>query len=145
VLTSAPIQREINKISKILELCKSKPTSLSGELTLKQVAALNKRAKLFIGVDTAIMHISAANNTPVLAFFGPTTAVRWGPWDNKLQKSFYRRSGGVQKSGRNIVYSKNLDCIPCNQIGCDDSHKSLCLNFDNLSAVKRNIKEMINL
>jgi heptosyltransferase-3 len=145
VLTSAPIQREINKISKILELCKSKPTSLSGELTLKQVAALNKKAKLFIGVDTVIMHISAANSTPTLAFFGPTAANRWGPWDNKLQKSLYRRRGGIQKSGMNIVYSKNLSCIPCNRRGCNnDNLKSDCLSELDFNSIKTNIGIIID-
>jgi len=144
VLTSAPIKREIEKINKILGLCRSNPTSLSGELTLKQIAALNKKAKLFIGVDTAIMHISAANDTPVLAFFGPTAAVRWGPWDNKLQKNLYYRGGGIQQTGKNIVYSKSLNCIPCNQHGCDDSYKSDCLNGLDLDSIKKSVRRVLD-
>ena len=117
---------------------------MSGELTLKQIAALNKKAKLFIGVDTAIMHISAANDTPVLAFFGPTAAVRWGPWDNKLQKNLYYRGGGIQQTGKNIVYSKSLNCIPCNQHGCDDSYKSDCLNGLDLDSIKKSVRRVLD-
>jgi len=71
-LTSAPIKQELDKISSIIDLCKTKPLNLAGKLSLKESAYLNSKAKFFIGVDTAIMHISAANNIPVLAFFGPS-------------------------------------------------------------------------
>jgi len=144
VLTSAPIQRELDKVDIILKLCKSKPTNLSGKLTLKQTAALNKKAKLFIGVDTAIMHISAANNTPVLAFFGPTAADNWGPWENDLQIASYLRMGGFQKVGKHGVYSEDLDCIGCNKQGCNDSSVSDCLVSLDLNSVKSNIMELLN-
>jgi len=87
IITAAPEKNELNKVDDILSLCKSTPINLSGKLTLQQTAALNKKAKLFIGVDTAIMHISAANNIPVFAFFGPSGANHWGPWDNDMTQS----------------------------------------------------------
>ncbi len=106
VMTSAPIKRELNKAEKIINSCKSNPTNLSGSLTLKQVAALSKRALFFVGVDTAIMHISAANNIPILAFFGPTAVDSWGPWSNDLFESNYNRNSSFQQMGRHKVYSK---------------------------------------
>ncbi|HIG90400.1 MAG TPA: putative lipopolysaccharide heptosyltransferase III [Flavobacteriaceae bacterium] len=143
VLTSAPIDRELGEIDNILDLCQSSPINLSGKLTLKQTAALNKRAKLFIGVDTAVMHISAANNTPVLAFFGPTSPDNWGPWDNDIQKSLYCRDGGTQKTGKHTVYSKKIQCMPCNNLGCNDSHISQCLISLDIDDVKTSIKSML--
>mgnify|MGYP000211523578 CR=1 FL=1 len=50
---------------------------------------------------------------------------------------------GVQKYGRNIVHSKNLNCIPCNQIGCDDSFNSDYLNDLGLDSIKNNIREIV--
>jgi len=72
IITSAPDENELKKIKNILKLTKSKPINLAGELSLKETSALNKRALAFVGIDTAIMHISASNDTPTLAFFGPT-------------------------------------------------------------------------
>ena len=140
VITSAPNNRELRKVDNLLNLCKSKPVDLSGELTLKQTAALNKRAKLFIGVDTAIMHVSSANNVPVFAFFGPSSVSTWGPWDNDLQLSTYVAKGGVQKNGKHTVYSENMDCIGCNQHGCEDTYNSNCLNKLNLDFIKKNLE-----
>jgi ADP-heptose:LPS heptosyltransferase len=39
-------------------------------LSLKELAALTQAAKLFIGVDSAPMHIAAAVGTPTLAVVG---------------------------------------------------------------------------
>ena len=38
--------------------------SLAGQLSLKELAALSGRARLFIGVDSAPMHIAAAGFGP---------------------------------------------------------------------------------
>ncbi len=54
--------------------------SLSGQLSLKELAALTQAAKLFIGVDSAPMHIAAAVGTPTVALFGPSGDKQWGPW-----------------------------------------------------------------
>ena len=90
------------------------------------------------------MHISAANNIPVLAFFGLTAVDNWGPWENDLQLASYLRIGGFQKVGKHGVYSEDLDCIGCNKLGCDDSFVSDCLVSLDLNSVKGNIMEMLN-
>ncbi|MDP1634007.1 MAG: putative lipopolysaccharide heptosyltransferase III, partial [Gallionellaceae bacterium] len=52
----------------------------SGQLSLKELAALTAKARLFVGVDSAPMHIAAAMGTPVVAIFGPSGDREWGPW-----------------------------------------------------------------
>lgn len=47
--------------------------------TLPQLAALLQRADLFIGGDSAPLHLAVACETPVVAIFGPTSAHRLGP------------------------------------------------------------------
>ena len=143
VITAAPIQRELDKLDNILKLCKSRPINLGGKLTLKQTSALNKRSKLFIGVDTAIMHISAANNTPTLAFFGPTAPDTWGPWENDLEQADYHRNGGLQVNGKHRVFSDVRTCLPCNNDGCDNNQVSNCLMGLDIDVIKKNINEMI--
>ena len=143
VITAAPIQRELDKLDNILKLCQSKPINLGGRLTLKQTAAVNNRSKLFIGVDTAIMHISAANNVPTLAFFGPTAPDTWGPWENDLEQANYHRNGGLQVNGKHRVLSDVRTCLPCNNDGCDNNQVSDCLMGLDIHIIKKNINEMV--
>lgn len=110
VLTSGKERREMEKIASILRLCRSAPVSLAGKTTLKQLAALSRRSLLFIGVDTAPMHIAAAVGTPVLALFGPSGEFNWGPWGDG-----------------HVVIKKDMECRPCGQDGCGGSKKSRCL------------------
>jgi heptosyltransferase III len=80
---------------------------LSGKLTLKQLGAVSERAKCFLGVDTAPMHIAAAVGAPVVALFGPSSERLWAPWCE-----------------RKLVLSRELDCrLPCkNKHGCQTIH-----------------------
>jgi len=144
VITAAPLKDETERVDDILKFCKSEAVNLSGQLTLLQTAALNKRAKLFIGVDTAIMHISAANDIPVFAFFGPTAIDGWGPWDNNTVRSNYDRKKGFQNMGRHKAYSEQRDCLPCNKNGCNDSLTSDCLMNLDIGFIKTQIEEIVN-
>ena len=53
---------------------------LAGTLTFAQLGALLRRCSLFIGNDSAPMHLAAAVGTPVVALFGPTSPERYGPY-----------------------------------------------------------------
>jgi lipopolysaccharide heptosyltransferase I len=50
-------------------------------LTLKQFAALARRAALFVGGDTGPLHLAAASQTPIVGLYGPTSPARNGPFD----------------------------------------------------------------
>ncbi|WP_034918414.1 putative lipopolysaccharide heptosyltransferase III [Erwinia sp. 9145] len=81
VLTAAPDKKELAMIEHILSLCHNRhAVSLAGQLTLPQLASLIDHARLFIGVDSAPMHMAAALNTPCIALFGPTKLTQWRPW-----------------------------------------------------------------
>ena len=98
VITGAPIRKELDRINQILTHCKTKPVNLSGQLSLKHVACLSSKAKLFFGVDTAPMHMAAAVDTPVVTLFGASYPALWGPWNNKTGQLF-KNKDGVQKNG----------------------------------------------
>ncbi len=144
VLTAAPVEEELKKLDAILNYCNSQPIHLAGKLSLKQTAALNKQAKIFIGVDTAIMHISAANNIPVLAFFGPSGADHWGPWDNELMESGYTTRRGFRTMGKHRVIQEDIECVPCGKDGCAGTKISDCLMQLDTPFIKKNIDEMLN-
>jgi heptosyltransferase-3 len=111
VLTAAPDERELELIAEIRKRTSAQLADFSGKLTLKQLAALSARAKLFIGVDSAPMHIAAAMQTPVVALFGPSGELEWGPW----------------RVPHRIVASAEHACRPCGNDGCGGGKVSECL------------------
>jgi ADP-heptose:LPS heptosyltransferase len=56
---------------------------LVGRTTLLELAALARRARLFIGCDTGPMHLAAAAGAPVVALFGPADPARTGPYGGR--------------------------------------------------------------
>jgi ADP-heptose:LPS heptosyltransferase len=62
------------------------PASCAGEFSLTELAALVKRAAIFVSNSTGPLHIAAASGTPVAAFYPPIrqcSPARWGPWTKK--------------------------------------------------------------
>ncbi|HEY6898673.1 MAG TPA: putative lipopolysaccharide heptosyltransferase III [Rhodocyclaceae bacterium] len=110
VLTAAPGRQEGELLAAIKARCAVAPVDLSGQLSLRELAALTARARLFVGVDSAPMHIAAAMNTPVVALFGPSGEHQWGPW---------------MVSHRVVTTSHK--CRPCGIDGCGGSKVSDCL------------------
>ena len=51
-----------------------------GRIDLLTAYALLKRARLFIGNDSGLMHLSAAAGAPTLGLFGPSDDRLYGPW-----------------------------------------------------------------
>ena len=117
VLTSAPeagekaLVAEVRRARDASAVAPAPTLDLSGELTLKELAALAARARLFVGVDSAPMHIAAAMGTPTVGIFGPSGDREWGPWG----------------TGHRVVASTAHECRPCGRAGCDDSKVSECL------------------
>ena len=74
---------------------------LSGKTTLGQLAALLSESKLLITNDSASLHLSSYLNIPVVAIFGPTNEIKYGPW-----------------SDINAVVKKDIYCRPCEKAQC---------------------------
>ena len=52
---------------------------LSGKTGLLTLAALVRKARLLVTVDSAPMHFAAAWETPQVVLFGPTNPFHWHP------------------------------------------------------------------
>jgi heptosyltransferase-3 len=110
-LTAAPEESELALIAEVRRCASAQVADFSGKLTLKELAALTARARLFIGVDSAPMHIAAAMQTPVVALFGPSGELEWGPW----------------RVPHRVVASSEHACRPCGNDGCGGGKVSECL------------------
>ena len=125
VITAAPYKPEQNMVERILAKVKNPVIDLSGALSLKQLAALTRHAKCFVGVDSAPMHIAAAMQIPVVALFGPSGELEWGPW---LVKSH--------------VITSQHSCRPCGLDGCGGGKISECLTDISVDEVIRAVKHL---
>ena len=114
-VTGAPDARERRLVEATLALLPERArvgvADLTGTLSLRELAALTREARAFVGVDSAPMHIAAAMRTPVVALFGPSGDVEWGPW---------------QVTHR-VVASTEHPCRPCGNDGCGGGKVSECL------------------
>ena len=109
VFTSGPDQKEIAMIGEITDGIEC--LNLAGQVSLKELAALIELSERLICVDSLPLHIASALKKPVVAIFGPTSDVTWGPWRNPKAK----------------IVAQNLSCRPCYQDGCGGSKVSDCL------------------
>ncbi|HOD36083.1 MAG TPA: putative lipopolysaccharide heptosyltransferase III [Syntrophales bacterium] len=130
VLVCAKDAEEIRYVDDIVSLCEKKPLHVGGQLSLKELLALLKRARLFIGIDSGPMHMATGVKTPVLAIFGPQRKELWGPYGKD-----------------HTVIQKDWDCVPCTLRGChDDGRYSRCLDEltteEVMIAVERKMKQI---
>jgi len=103
IITASPDPVELARTNNILSHCRSTPLNLSGCISLNELACIAKKAKFFLGVDTAAMHIAAAVNIPVIALFGHSMQIFWGPWDNDLPYSTYTTANKTCDMGKHCV------------------------------------------
>jgi heptosyltransferase III len=124
-LTGAPDDQEMMMVKQVLSLLEVNIVNLAGRLTLKQLAALSAQAALFVGVDSAPMHIAAAVGTPVVALFGPSSEITWGPWMVEHR-----------------VVTSNHACRPCGYDGCGGGKLSECLTTLPVERVLAAVREI---
>ncbi|MBV8084759.1 MAG: 3-deoxy-D-manno-octulosonic acid transferase, partial [Chloroflexi bacterium] len=83
---------------------------LTGQTTLSETAAIIQRCGLFVGNDSAPLHLAAAVGTPYVGIFGPSDPVRHRPLgDGEIVAAPLPR--GAYRNG----YA-NLDCIRMVQV-----------------------------
>lgn len=127
VLTAAPDAKEMTFIGAILAAVHAPVVDLAGQLSLKELAVLSAHARLFVGVDSAPMHIAAAVGTPVVGIFGPSGELEWRPW-------------GVP---HRVVASDFHPCRPCGLDGCGGGKVSECLTTLPMERVLAACRELL--
>jgi lipopolysaccharide heptosyltransferase II len=73
-----------------------KPVDACDRLSVTEVLALLRSCHVAVSNDTSVMHLAAAVETPVVAFFGPTAPLHYGPGNSE-----------------DLVFYQDLYCSPC--------------------------------
>ena len=98
---------------------------IAAETRLHDLVALSRAASLMISGDTGPLHIACAAGTPTVALFGPTDAVRNGPW-----------------SSRDVVLSRYETCACHYKRQCQQPH-SWCLPDIGVEDVRAAIRKRL--
>ena len=110
VMIGGPNERA--DIAEVNKMMKTPAVDLAGATTVGLLPALLSRASLLITNDSGPMHIAAAVGTPIVALFGPTSAIRTGPY-------------GV---GHAVLTGK-VPCSPCFSRTCHNTVLLECLKM----------------
>jgi len=98
-------KKDMKIIDNILKSVKRAPIVCGPELNLKELAALIKRCKVFLGNASGPGHIASATGTPTVMIFGNIhpldSEFKWAP-----------------RGENNIVVRKKMDCVACHPAKC---------------------------
>ncbi|MCK9273520.1 MAG: glycosyltransferase family 9 protein [Syntrophales bacterium] len=119
---------ERRQAEKITDTCKGHVYNLAGKTSIGVLPALFRKCKMFIGVDSAGMHIAAAIGLPTVSIFGPSSTDDWAP-----------------RGKQHRFVCKNFSCVPCKNKGCNDSGISRCLNELTLEEVQKALEDHMKL
>lgn len=83
VISAGPDPEEIAQAEELVRAIGPRASSTLGGASWAQLAWLLYGARLFVGADTAAMHLAAACQCPTVAVFGATGVAHWRPWKTK--------------------------------------------------------------
>jgi heptosyltransferase-3 len=81
VISCGPVQREMEEAAWLQEELGPRILSTHGNACWSEVAWLLYGAKLYVGPNTAAMHLAAACHCPTVTLFGPSIEDHWRPWE----------------------------------------------------------------
>jgi heptosyltransferase-3 len=135
VVTSGPEPSEVAQAERVVAASGGKAVSLAGRFSLKELGAAIASARVFVGVDSAPMHIAAAVGTPVVALFGPTGAFNWAPWEGIDWGYTAESPAGTRRVGRHTVVQQEPEKpLPGND-GRGGAEKGICMKEITLGQV----------
>lgn len=114
-------------VREVLRKLKKPPEIVSTELSLLEFAALCTFGDVFVGNDSAPIHIAAATGLFVIGIYGPTFASYCGPWTDR----------------RALFDVSNLPCRMCDLQTCSHAEEKACLNMVTPEMVVDKIREVM--
>ena len=70
---------------------------LTGKIGLGSLCSVIRRASLFVGIDSGVMHMASSLDIPVVGLFGPTDPFYVGPQNDRSI----------------VVREESMECVPC--------------------------------
>jgi ADP-heptose:LPS heptosyltransferase len=67
-------------VQEIVEASEGCAYGLAERLSVGVLAALYRRARLVIGIDSGPLHLAVMMGTRVIGLYGPLDPLKWGPW-----------------------------------------------------------------
>jgi predicted lipopolysaccharide heptosyltransferase III len=120
-------ENESDVLRSITGHSRSNPLTLAG-LTLPEVTALARRARLFVGNDSGIAHIAAAVKLPTVVIFGSSNVAHWYPWT----------------AGVSAVVREDMPCAPCPGYTCAEFATPQCIERVTVARVLGVIDETLS-
>lgn len=124
LIVGGPDEQE--KAEAIIALAGDGVCNLAGKTSIALLPALLQKCCLFIGVDSAGLHIAAAVGTPTIGLYGPSGFATWAP-----------------KGEGHVVVHKKMSCVPCHRKGCEDSLVSRCMDELSVDEVYSAVKDQL--
>jgi lipopolysaccharide heptosyltransferase I len=112
-------------IASITNSMKEEPI-IAPRTDLKQLTFLISRCTLFIGSDSAPLHIASAVSIPAIGLYGPTDAQRNGPYGS-----------------RNVVIKKDINMLSCPRKGCRRCRRNDCMELITVEEVVKQVENKI--
>ncbi|HEY8461674.1 MAG TPA: glycosyltransferase family 9 protein [Blastocatellia bacterium] len=125
VMTGAPTAEQRAQLAETQAAAKSHLPCLSS-LSVGELVAVIAGAKLFAGNDSGPAHIAAAVKTPLVALFGPASAVRWGPW-----------------RAPSALVQNHFPCNPCAMYACEVFDEPECIRSITVDQVMKAIDGLL--
>jgi lipopolysaccharide heptosyltransferase II len=125
LLLGGPEEAELHQ--QIMDMMQSNMPvrSFVGNDNIKVTAAVLEQADLFVGNDSALVHLAVAVDTPAVAIFGLTNHKAWGPFTGDAREPEHKRKAVVVRLG--------LPCMPCFYRGHDLGTPEGCATRDCLA------------
>ncbi len=99
---------EVDVSDEVVELCRKKPTNLTGKTDLATAVAILSEIDLLISNDMGLAHIAPAVGTKTIVIFGPTNAKTTHPFSEHA-----------------AVIRKDVECSPCMLRDCPIDHRCM--------------------
>lgn len=101
--------------------------NLAGRTSIDLYPALLSLCRLFVGIDSAGIHLAAAVGTPTVSIFGPSSPVSWAP-----------------RGPQHLVVQKSWPCLPCRMKGCEGLETSRCLDELSVAEIAANVASVLD-
>jgi len=98
---------------------------LSAKTNIQQLGSLLKRCCLVITNDSATLHLASYLDIPIIAIFGPTNEIKYGPW-----------------SGNFAIARKDIFCRPCESAQCKYGTLK-CMQLIRTEDVLRQVRKLL--